>query len=586
MTTNAPYKPVNLALLLLVCMYVNLVSCTNSNKKVPDNQYSTLKTIFEDKEAKSPNGINFNYLDSIKNNNSLTDYDWVVWHNYNIAESIKKQKYERALASSQEGLALCKKLQNDSCIAEFYRKYGSVYYYLQRTDEALEYFKLCKEQAKQCGQWYIEASVTSNLGGVLADINPREAIDYLNEAITIRKEHGLVLDRNTLMTYRILATVYTKLKIEDDRIIQLFNQVIEGAKNLKDTNLLCSGLIFGSQYFGDHNQLEKAKTWAKEAVDLEENQGDTLSLAVSLKFYASILQKQENFKEQAQVLARVMVLEKNIYNQDLANGISNLKVAFETEQIRSELLQKKIETKEATNKLNFLIIASLAIISIGGFAYKWRINKAKQEAEKKRLEAIIDAEEREKTRIARDLHDGVVQNITAIKLGLKYVLPQADEKLTSHLMLLNNELDKTSQEVRDLSHKMMPIELKATGLYASIENLMSNTLNKAGIPSELDCSDKLKRYSDQVELGLYRIVQELINNVLKHSKATNVHVWLGQRGEYLQLLFEDNGVGIENMENQGVGLHNMRSRVNFLGGKFSVQSTKGEGTLTIVKIPI
>jgi signal transduction histidine kinase len=206
----------------------------------------------------------------------------------------------------------------------------------------------------------------------------------------------------------------------------------------------------------------------------------------------------------------------------------------------------------------------------------------KLEAENKQiaLTKFIEGEENERIRIAKELHDGIVQDLSSIYLNLN---AGSDDKEATI-----SHLKQTIKEVRGLSHQMMPITLREKGLLLALEELFSRTLPPLSIDYTFDAFGINERLDLKIETSLYRIVQELLNNIIKHSQASEVNCVLRKTEQHILLILEDNGVGISNLENKkGIGLESLSSRLEYLNGTLEMSASENEsGLYTKIQIPI
>ena len=198
--------------------------------------------------------------------------------------------------------------------------------------------------------------------------------------------------------------------------------------------------------------------------------------------------------------------------------------------------------------------------------------------QEERLASIIEGQEQERARIAKELHDGIVQDLTVLKMEMSN-LKQESESI--------NKLDKITKEVRELSYQMMPVTLREMGLISAIEELLHRSLSKNGIAFELEHFNYQKRLSDKIEVSVYRICQELLNNVLKHAGASRVSVMIRKSETQLTFIFEDNGKGFDTeTSKKGIGLESLNSRIAFLNGNLEIDSSEQKGTTAFIRIPL
>ena len=149
---------------------------------------------------------------------------------------------------------------------------------------------------------------------------------------------------------------------------------------------------------------------------------------------------------------------------------------------------------------------------------------------------------------------------------------------------LNDLLTRSAEEVRTISHQMMPRALVDHGLIEAIDDLLKNSFTYSEIEYEFEYKNIYSRFGERIEITIYRILQELINNVLKHSNATLVNVQLYKTGNQLTLLVEDNGDGLKHDKPKGHGLQNIKSRLTIVNGKVNFETS--QGTTVFVSIPV
>jgi PAS domain S-box-containing protein len=216
---------------------------------------------------------------------------------------------------------------------------------------------------------------------------------------------------------------------------------------------------------------------------------------------------------------------------------------------------------------------------------------AKKRDEKLTREALFEGQEQERTRISQELHDGLGQLFTAIKFNLQNIKTGVSEKDQSTLMEgleeLEENLDIALREVKNISHDLMPDVLAQYGIKPAIENMISKLRSSSNVSVHCDLVDVDCRFSKEVEMGLFRICQELVNNSIRHSECQNVYVQLVNSGDHIALTVEDDGRGFEVKNTyKGFGLHNIKSRAEVLDGNVEIDTSVGGGTVTTVEIPL
>jgi signal transduction histidine kinase len=205
------------------------------------------------------------------------------------------------------------------------------------------------------------------------------------------------------------------------------------------------------------------------------------------------------------------------------------------------------------------------------------------------LERVLSAQEDERRRLARELHDETGQALTSILLGLRGLEEAKDEEALRAAVTEVRELVRsTLQDVRRLAVELRPKTLDDFGLVAALERLTESFGEQTGIAVEFAPNVGENRLPPDVETALYRIVQESLTNVVKHARAGHVSVVLTQKNGSISVVVEDDGVGFEpaRARDGGLGLVGMRERIGILGGSVTVESRPGAGTTFVAEVPL
>lgn len=217
------------------------------------------------------------------------------------------------------------------------------------------------------------------------------------------------------------------------------------------------------------------------------------------------------------------------------------------------------------------------------------------------MDRLVEAQEKERNRIARDLHDNLGQKMTGLRLKIDSMLsrcgghPEAVREFDD----LRDRLEEIDRDITFLSWELRPTELESVGLSDALGSFSHEWSRQHGIDvefhSELGTENgDAARFSSRIETNIYRVTQEALNNVLKHSSATSVSILLHFRGGNLVLVVEDNGVGFEPKaydgraegDYHGFGLQSMRERLELMKGTVEIESQLGNGTTVIARAPV
>jgi signal transduction histidine kinase len=382
------------------------------------------------------------------------------------------------------------------------------------------------------------------------------------------------------------------------------------SKNISTINTL--GTVYNniSAIFMNRGEYDLALKYLDSAIFIAKKAGVLEKLILFYKNKYDIYEKLSDYKNAYTYLLKSKTLSDSIYNIQKTKLISDLEMKYEKEKdqahiltLKNENLQKNLELNKRTNQRNIFLAggSGILVISILIFAfYRQRVKKdkiisdqriEKLEREKKLLAAksIVEGQEEERKRIARELHDGLGVLLSTAKMQFKTIednSPGNSEMLKKAAGLL----EKASSDVRRISHNMMPGILTKLGLDEAIEDLFDNINDTPGITATLNIeNEEERRLSENTEIMIYRMVQEMVNNTLKYAGADKVSLDLIYEDKTVSLQYSDNGKGFdvdEKLKNKSIGLTSIQSRVNFLGGKLNINSKPGRGTTYFISIGI
>ncbi|MEH6538206.1 MAG: sensor histidine kinase [Psychroserpens sp.] len=279
-------------------------------------------------------------------------------------------------------------------------------------------------------------------------------------------------------------------------------------------------------------------------------------------------------------------LKDSLSNIQKLKSLAYYQTLYETEKRDLEIENQKANISllnlQNKSKTQFLIFGSLGLLVLFGgiIVYRSFINAKKRGlAQQEFSQQLIKTQEEERTRIAKDLHDGVGQQITLIKMKAQ----NTDQKELSGLA--HNALE----EVRSISRDLYPVTLKKLGLTDSIEQLLLDLDEETDLFISIEIDDVNTNFNENESLNFYRFIQESVNNVLKHANAKTLIVNIIKQSDGIKVLIKDNGQGFEvsKMINQNsLGLKTMAERISMLKGNLSIKSKKEEGTSILVQIPV
>ena len=250
-----------------------------------------------------------------------------------------------------------------------------------------------------------------------------------------------------------------------------------------------------------------------------------------------------------------------------------------------EITQQKIRSRYQLMVVIILLILSVSGITLWYIRSRYRL-RVETEHEKRLLQkeaysAVVNAEEGERKRIAMELHDGLGQLLSAARLNVSVLEDVAGKEEMEVVQNAESLIDQAITDLRNISHNLMPSALIRLGLVAALHDMASKINSGKQVKVVVETSGIDKRLQEDFEIALYRVVQEAVNNILKHAGASTIFINLTKEGESLKLDITDNGKGMpENALNnsKGIGWEDIRSRVSLFNGNMKLHSSPGAGT--------
>jgi len=306
-----------------------------------------------------------------------------------------------------------------------------------------------------------------------------------------------------------------------------------------------------------------------------------------------------NYKEALDYFTWHTQLKDSIFNAQKTRQIEEISTIYETNK-REQQIQEQKDTIQKRNRLLWISLGLFALALLITYLlynrYRWKQQVLLQAEIMKQQEmaarSVLEAEEKERSRIAKDLHDGVGQMMSAARMNLSSFsnsMQLGNEEQHTSLSNIIKLVDDSCREVRAVSHSMMPSALIHKGLTEALEELVQR-IDPAVLKVQLHHEGFAERFDEQTEMILYRVIQECINNTLKHAAAGSADISLIYDTDGISVTIEDDGKGFDshhlnNGGEEGIGLQNIRSRIQFLKGTVDFNSAPGKGTLVAIHIP-
>lgn len=523
--------------------------------------------------------------------------------------------YDRSLQYYLHVLRIAEEVGDDYMRAEALNSMGLIHKKLKNYDQALAMTRRASQLAERSGDPNQQANYLSNLGSLYAEQEVYDsALFYYRKTLVVDSTEGVLWGVGHQLNN--IGTVYLeqgRLALAED-YLQRGLQIREELEQPKE---IAESLIQVAALRNRQNQPGIAQEYAQRAAAIAEEIGDRPLLSQAYLYLAEAYAGQKNFHNAYYYQTAHTALKDSILSEKTAQQINSLQVQYETEKKEKEiaLLTRDKEVQAASirqknTRIRALIAVFLfALLAIGllYLLYRNRIRHHKQlrkqqgaihrqqirELEQKQkilaMESMLLGQENERKRIAKDLHDGLGNLLANVQMQFSTVQEAMPaEKMPAYEMSYQL-LGEACGEVRKIAHNMMPGALTRFGLVAALQELAGTLEQSSDLDVDLQVYGLDERLPEKVEVSLYRGVQELLSNIVKHAEATSVIIQLNRQEDGLHVLVEDNGVGFDPEAVQakdGLGIGSLHSRVRYMDGTMEIDTAPGKGTAVMVHVPL
>lgn len=555
-------------------------------------------------------------------------------------------EYQLEEKYSKQFLLLASKQNNPNLIFDAYMRMGYMFEqkYVQNPSD--------NQFRNRAEQYYVQAITTFNknkgsmlnksnlsyaainLANLYTEFNPEKAMEYAQLANKVSLETGDAI--HIASSFGILAELAIQNKHYDLAKSYFLKASMEiGKSPVRNHNIELSILESLSRISEEQGNYKEALVYYKSYVDKYKSVYDQEKLDITKRLESQFEKERQEQKyiklqlesdKKAQEIKLINILRaqrEQVYNNlKLVEENQRERLKFselESEKKEQQLRLAKLETRQKNNDINnykkllafkekintyytIFIVIFIILILLLLYAYKQRaksmkqrdelhalaMEKEKQNSKISTLTALLEGQEKERGRLARDLHDGLGGLLSGTKHQLSYLDPHQSENIEEGISKSIKQIDGAVEELRRVAHNLMPDLLVKYGLEVAIQEFASRISNSA-----LDIHTEFINYrnslSEEKQLIIYRIIQELVNNAIKHANASEIIIQISQEENVLNLTVEDNGKGFDHKSlnvKKTAGFHNIESRVQFLKGTMNIISELNIGTSIELQIPI
>lgn len=571
---------------------------------------------------------------------------------YHVAMVLKKQgKHAEALRYSFLALAAWEKMpERKTNVANVCVSIGNIYHREGKCDSALQFFYRSLDTARAINNVGLMADAYNSIGLVYeSQKSYDQAMDMYNDAMAIDVQRNN--QKGIAAAYNNIGNIY----YYRDQLTEALESYMQSAA-LKEKTGLTQGLAGTYNNIGliyeSLGRLPEAIEYHEKSLAMGKSAGDVQGVITSENNIGVILLKQKQpaaaiaifeaalslAKESDAPFAQLEILKNlsdaHAENHDFrtafeytrlyqvesdsieahAKKATQIDIAYKEERAQRELLEKEKEKQEAENErqrtMLYSLIIFIGLMTLLLFAYlknkRNRLNAEREEQQNKQkiedlvksqelnaFRMMLETQERERNRIARDLHDRLGAKLSTAKLyyGLmgKKIQDSAQPDELEKYQSGNAMLDEACDEVRKVAHDLVSGELMKFGLVKALQNLSGTIEAASSLKIDFHAYGMDDRLNGAAEHSLYQIIQELLANIMRHAQAGEVTIQMNRYNHTLNILVEDDGVGFNPdaiSRNSGLGLQSIRDRVRQLNGTLQIDSSPGRGTIISIDLSV
>ena len=497
------------------------------------------------------------YMVALRNSEKVNRHDLIAAVCNEVGTLLKKNKsLNEALVYYTRSLKEASLAKSTSLIANAHNNIGLVYEERGDYKKALAQYQFSLIEYRKVKEKLGQSYSLEYIGYVYFLMkNYPPAIENLEKSLALRTE---IKDSYGISICLIELTEVYKAKGDLTRALSYGKQAIAFSKKINYPDMLQNGYLLLSEIYGENRKYDEAYLAHKTYV----------------------------------------LVKDSIFNATKSKQISELQAKYENEKKQQQI---SILNKENTiQKLTIIAIVAAFVLTIFITYLIYNRYRLKQDARLHQevivqqdlaTKAVLKAEENERKRISGELHDGLGQMFSAVKMNLSALADHiqfedahGEEMFEKTLSLV----DESCKEVRVISHQMAPNILLKSGLATAVRDFIDK-IDARKLKVNLSIFGLKERLDQNIEMVLYRVIQEAVNNVIKHAEANTLDIQLSKDGEGINAMIEDNGKGFDSTATdkfEGIGLKNIKSRVEYLKGQVDFSSVQGSGTLVAIYIPL
>ncbi|MDP2385814.1 MAG: sensor histidine kinase [Bacteroidota bacterium] len=503
---------------------------------------------------------------------------------------------KKALDYYYQGLKLQEELGNKMGMGTSYNNIAVILMKQGETDKAIEYYNKSMKVRQEADDKRGIAQCLNNLGHLYTTQGKMEkALDNYKKSYALYEEIGN--KQGIAYSLNNMAAIY-KSQQQDEKALEYFEKSLATYEAIDDKKGIATALNNIGGLLLEKSNATKALSYSEKSLEIAKEGGFVEVIRDAHSILSRIDSARGDTKGALQHYKQFIIYRDSLKNGETKKeGIrKQIQYDYEKKESEAKLMQEKKEVirqeelkrQKITNwsiagVLTLLLITTILLFNRYRLKQK---NKFQQEIAVKQKEqaiAVMETQEQERKRIAEDLHDSLGHLLSTAKLNLQTIPDSQKQYVENSLQLLN----QATEEIHNITFNLMPRTLEEEGLTAALQELTSRVTNSGKVKIILQIYDMGKFILEkQSQFNIYRIIQEAVNNILKHAEASEINIQLIGQDNHITIMIEDDGKGFDiGAQKSGRGLKNIVTRSLWLNGNINIDSTPGRGTTITTEIP-
>lgn len=510
------------------------------------------------------------------------------------------RKKDSAIKYSAYAMDLSEKIKDTNNIATMYGNLCRMYNEMELYDKAIAYGKKGIELGKQYKDYKGMLISLNNLGNCyIATDRNTEAIPVYEKLLTEGEKYKRT--RSVLNALINLGVIYFDIADEKNltRIADMMKDKEPTFDKADRSGASYRHLVYGYDYTLK-KQFEHAEQEFRDGLNIAEADSILSPLGNLYLAMSTIKYAQQDFAAAALWDNKWGAFDQSLKRKEMAEYAEELDARYATESKEAKIKLQQSQLKQKSTLNYILVVSAAALLIISALLFnnyrnkqqfqQQRINELETQQQLTATEAVLKGEEQERTRLAKDLHDGLGGMLSGIKYSFNtmkgnMIMTPANAQAFERSM---DMLDSSIKEMRRVAHNMMPEALVKFGLDTALKDFCNDINHSGALQVSYQAIGMENVTIEQTTaITIYRIVQELINNTMKHAAANSAVVQLSAMDNKLSVTVEDDGKGFDTIilnQSKGIGWSNIQNRVEFLKGKLDVHSEPGKGTSVLIEM--